>query len=332
MKTLTHRERLEACLSGDRPDRVPVALWRHFPVDDQTPEGLAAATSAFQRLYDFDFIKVTPPSSFCLKDYGVEDRWTGNSEGTRDYTKRAISDPAVWECLPILHPMRGGLGAQITCLKIISTQFDPQLPIIQTVFSPLAQAKNLIGGEMLLVHMRQFPDLLMSGLDRLTQTTINWLGELVRLGIDGIFYAVQHAQYGLLSEDEFIKFGMNYDLKVLHAAQSFWLNMTHIHGENVMFDLVSTYPTAVMNWHDRQAKPSLAEAQNRFTGISCGGLRRWETMVFGNPQDVIRESQEAMTATTGKRFILGTGCVLPIIAPHGNILAARQAVSAVDLP
>ena len=50
MKTLprTPRERLEACLSGRLLDRPPVALWRHFPVDDQTPDGLAAATIEFQ--------------------------------------------------------------------------------------------------------------------------------------------------------------------------------------------------------------------------------------------------------------------------------------------
>jgi hypothetical protein len=38
-KGLNHRARLEACLTGQIPDRAPVALWRHFPVDDQTPTG-----------------------------------------------------------------------------------------------------------------------------------------------------------------------------------------------------------------------------------------------------------------------------------------------------
>ena len=60
----THRERLQACLAGETPDRVPVALWRHFPVDDQSPETLAAATLHWQSVYDFDFVKVTPASSF----------------------------------------------------------------------------------------------------------------------------------------------------------------------------------------------------------------------------------------------------------------------------
>ena len=86
----THRERLETCLSDHILDRTPVALWRHFPVDDQTPEGLARAILAFQRTFDFDLVKVTPASSFCLKDWGSQDEWHGDTEGTCRYTHRVI--------------------------------------------------------------------------------------------------------------------------------------------------------------------------------------------------------------------------------------------------
>ncbi len=84
MASLSHKERMGACLK-DNPalDRPPVALWRHFPVDDQSPEGLAAAVLDFQSRYDFDLVKVTPASSFCLKDWGVDDVWEGSPEGTR---------------------------------------------------------------------------------------------------------------------------------------------------------------------------------------------------------------------------------------------------------
>ncbi len=38
---MNYRERMENCLAAEDTDRPPVALWRHFPVDDQTPGGLA---------------------------------------------------------------------------------------------------------------------------------------------------------------------------------------------------------------------------------------------------------------------------------------------------
>ena len=99
----SHRARLEECISGGLPDRPPVALWRHFPVDDQDPGRLATATAAFQRSFDLDFIKVTPASSFCLLDWGARDVWNGAVEGTREYSaQRVISEPEDWGRLPIL--------------------------------------------------------------------------------------------------------------------------------------------------------------------------------------------------------------------------------------
>jgi uroporphyrinogen decarboxylase len=56
----TKRERLKAALAGEVADRPPFALWRHFPVDDQSPDALTASVLVFQREFDCDFIKVTP--------------------------------------------------------------------------------------------------------------------------------------------------------------------------------------------------------------------------------------------------------------------------------
>lgn len=320
----THRSRLEACLAGQKADRPPVALWRHFPVDDQSPDGLAAAAAAFQRTFDFDLIKVTPTSSFCIKDWGVEDRWAGNPEGTRDYTRRAVHQPEDWASLSPLDPLKGHLGAQLACLKLLTGEFSPHTPVIQTIFSPMSQAKNLVGPGSLLVHMRQNPELLHEGLQRITDTTIRFLEEAVKTGIDGVFYAVQHGQYGLLTSGEFDEFCRAYDLQVLEAAQGLWLNLLHLHGEAVMFDQVLDYPVQIINWHDRHTSPTLAEARQRFNGAVCGGLRQWETMLLGTPESVRAEAVDAFNQTGGERFILGTGCVLPTTAPYGNIMAARK--------
>ncbi len=322
---LSHRARLEACLAGEAADRAPVALWRHFPVDDQTPDGLAASTAAFQHAYDFDLIKVTPSSSFCIKDWGVSDRWAGNPEGTRDYTGRAIHVAADWERLKPLDPRQGHLGQQLECLRLLTGEFRGQVPVLQTIFSPMSQAKNLVGPADLLVHMRRHPDALHAGLRQITQTTLAFLAEAMKTGIDGIFFAVQHAQYGLLSTAEFVEFCRPYDMQILEAARGLWLNLLHLHGSEVMFDQVLDYPFDVLNWHDRQTPPTLADAKTRFPGVVCGGLRQWETMVLGDPVQVRAEAADAIRATGGTRFILGTGCVLPTTAPRGNILAARRA-------
>ena len=323
---MNHRERIEACISGGAVDRPPVALWRHFPVDDQSPDHLAEATINFQKTFDFDLVKVTPASSFCVKDWGVRDEWRGASEGTREYTVRAIRQPEDWLKLPVLDPTRGYLAAQLACLRFVIRELGPEVPVIQTIFNPLSQAKYLVGKEMLLVHLRQAPEAVHAGLKTITASTQRFIDALIDTGISGIFYAVQHAQYGLMSREEYLEFGKAYDLQALKSSEGLWLNMLHLHGEHVMFDLVADYPVDVINWHDQDTYPSLAEGKERFSGVVCGGLKRELTMVLGTPESVAAEAKAALEATSGERFILGTGCVVPTTAPRANLLAARKSV------
>ncbi len=322
---ITHRERIEACIAGEVLDRPPVALWRHFPVDDQHPITLASAVLTFQRTYDFDFVKVTPSSSYCLVDWGARDEWRGNPEGTRDYTYRVIQNPDDWAVLPLLDPERGALGAELETLKLLMQELEPETPILQTIFSPLSQAKNLVGGSELLIHMRRFPDALHSGLERITETTRRYIEAVRRTGVTGIFYAVQHAQYGLLAAEEFATFGRHYDLQVLEIAREMGLRLLHLHGLDVMFDAVSDYPVNMLNWHDRETDPSLSLGSKRFPGAVCGGIKT-HTLVYGAPDQVRQEALEAIQSTEGSHFILGTGCVTPVIAPYGNLMAVRQSV------
>jgi len=47
------RERLQRTIAGEPVDRPPVALWRHWPVDDQTPEGLAEFATNVTNWHEF---------------------------------------------------------------------------------------------------------------------------------------------------------------------------------------------------------------------------------------------------------------------------------------
>ncbi len=203
MAEMTRPERLAATVAGEPVDRPAVALWRHFPGDDQRPADLAAATLMWQRQWDWDFIKVSPASSFCLVDWGAEDRWVGGDEGNREYTRRAVTHPSDWTHLAPLDPGRGALGRQIECLRRIGEGAGDEVPFIQTIFSPLAQAKNLAGQERLIVHLRQAPESVRAGLEVIAETTVRFLEAAKATGIAGIYYAVQLANYGLLSEAEY---------------------------------------------------------------------------------------------------------------------------------
>ena len=319
---MNKRERLEAAIAGHSTDRVPVALWRHFPGDDQDPASLAAATIAFQRRWDFDFVKVTPASSFQIKDWGVQDEWRGNTEGTRHYTQRPIGRASDWRNLKGLDARSGALGTQLNCLKMI-VEALPGVPVIQTVFSPLAQMKNL-GGERLLIDLRQNTADFKAALETITQSTLAFVREIASTGAAGVFYAVQHATSSLLSAAEFAEFGRAYDLRILEATRDYWLNVMHVHGDNIYFDAVADYPVQVWNWHDRETGPSLKDGLAKIAGAACGGIARDTVMLCGQPEAVRQQVADAVAQTSGRRYIVGTGCVTMIPTPEVNIRTAIE--------
>ena len=322
------RERLQAALQGEPVDRPPVALWRHFPVDDQRPEDLAAAVLEWQTLYDWDFVKVTPESGYGLKGWGLQDEWRGEPEGTRQTTQYVIQHPEDWLTLKPLDPQVGTLGEALRALELIRDGLKGRTPFIQTLFSPISQARKLVGADKLPVHLRQHAADLKAGLATITQTTLSFLEAARRTGIDGIFFAMQLASPRIFSSAEYREFGEPYDRQILDAAKAgMWLNVVHLHGDDVLFDLAARYPAQVINWHDRETPPGLAEGQKKFAGAVCGGIRQWATMVLGAPDQVRAEARRAIKETWGRRFIFGTGCVTPITAPRANLRAARDSVS-----
>jgi uroporphyrinogen decarboxylase len=325
---MNKRERLEKAINGEAVDRVPVALWRHFPGDDQRSADLARSVIEFQKTYDWDFVKVTPANNASVTDYGLQDEWRGNVDGTREVTKRVIKKSLDWTELRSLDPSRGELAKHLESLRMINDGLaDSDVPIIATVFSPLTQAKHLAGNTLLLRHLRTYPDRLKSALNVLTENTLRFIDALKRLSISGVFYAVQHASYDVLSEDEYRNFGVPYDMKILESlSPKWWFNVMHLHGQTPMFKLCGNYPVQVVNWHDRETEPDLAIGKTLVRGAVCGGLSQWDDLHQSTPAALRETIREAINKTNGRRFILSTGCVSLVTTPLSNLRTVRQSV------
>lgn len=327
---MNKRERLEKTIAGEATDRVPVALWRHFPGDDQRAADLAQSVVEFQRTYDWDLVKVTPASTYCVLDYGVQDEWRGAIEGNREVTKYVVKRSLDWTELRVLDPLRGELGKYLECLRMVTdglTDSSHEAPVLATIFSPLSHAKKLAGQELLLRQLRTHPDRLRSGLNSITESVLRFIDALRRLPIAGIFYAMQHASFDIMSQAEYEAFGVPYDLKILESLpDKWWLNMLHLHGDAPMFELVSSYPAQVLNWHDRHTKPDLPQGKTLFRGAVCGGLAQWEDLHQGTPASIGNTARDSIAQTAGRRLILSTGCVMLVTTPLSNARATRQVV------
>jgi uroporphyrinogen decarboxylase len=324
---MTHRERIEAAIRGEKPDRVPIALWRHFPVEDQTAEGLAQATIAFQKKYEFDLVKVTPASGYPAEAWGAELQPTNNAEGTRKYLHRPVQNPEDWHELKTLDATQGVFERELRALELIRQGMGHNIHVLQTIFSPLTIAKQL-SGDLVLEHLRRHPSDLKAGLRTITQTTARFALACLEHGADGIFFATQLARHDLLLHEEYREFGVEYDLPILDSVRDRTkITVLHLHGINPMFDLTSVYPVQIVNWHDRETHPSLAEGQRLFgKGALLGGLHRSSTLPHGTPSQVQAQARDALQQAGNSRIILGAGCVTLLTTPEANIQAVKAAV------
>lgn len=324
MTAFDKRRRLEAAIAGEPTDRLPVALWRHWPGDDQDAAALAAAHLKWQQDYDWDILKVSPASSYSVVDWGVVDRWEGHIEGTRVYERRPITRVEDWAGLRPLDPTQGMLGTQLEALRLVGQGVGETVPFLLTVFSPLSQAKHMAANDRLLSHLRHHPDVLHEALETITTTTIRTIEAARATGISGIYYAIQHANDALLNREEYLTFGRPYDLRILEAATGLWGNIIHLHGDRVMFDLIAAYPVPILNWHDRDSAVSLRDGLAQFPGAASGGVSQW-TIHQESPDAMLAEISDAIAQTGGRRLILGTGCVTMVTTPTRNLRAFRQA-------
>ncbi|HXF60471.1 MAG TPA: uroporphyrinogen decarboxylase family protein [Caldilineaceae bacterium] len=324
--TMNHWERIEAALKGQDVDRVPVSLWRHWPGDDETAQGLANAMLRWQQTYDFDLIKFMPTGMYGVHDWGTETIYNPGFRGNRIAVKPGVTDAAQWPKLARLDPRQGAYGQEVEAIRLAAAELKDSVPILQTIFSPLTTAVKL-AGERAYADLRARPELLKAGLEIITDVTIRFTQACLEAGAHGVFFATQNATYRLLSEAEYREFGLHYDLQVLNAIRGQTrLNMLHVHGEDIMFDLAATYPVEMINWHDRITWPALKEAQSRFNGALVGGIDDRVTIVEGPIEKIRWQARDAIEQTGGRRLIVGPGCVIPTNTPDAHVRAVIETV------
>jgi len=321
---MDHWQRIEAAIAGTATDRVPVALWRHFPVDDQDPGKLAAHTLAYQRAWDFDLVKFMPSGTYGIEDWGAKTAFEGLENGARVVTQVGLQAPEDWRRLAKLDVRKGVYGAQNAALATAAKELKGTAPILQTVFSPLTTARKL-AGEPTLQHLRQHPDALEAGLKTITEVTIAFGEEALKAGAHGFFFATQLATTDVLTPAEYDRFGKRWDLAFFDAFKGRTrVDMLHLHGMNPMFDELSGYPVGLVNWHDRLTPPTLKAAAGRFKGALVGGVEELGLLVKGSEAEVRAQARDAIEQTGGRRLLLGPGCVAGIAAPEQNIRAVIE--------
>ncbi len=322
------RERLERALADEAVDRVPAALWRHFPGDDQRYTDLARSIIDYQYDYNWDFVRAMPSRSFLVSDYGVSDAWRGDARGISEISKRTVRRSLDWTELRPLAPDRGALAQQVECLRMVGKALQSDdTPLVQTIYSPLAQAAQLAGRQKLLRDLRLRPDRLRSGLTQLTESTMRFIAALAKLdSVAGIFLVTEFASHDIMSEAEYASIALPHIRNILAGLPGhWWLNIVQVAGASPMLGLIDELPIQALNWDIQAAGTALEAARNTYSSAICGGLSD-DDLLLGTPSLLRSAIQQAFRQCKSRRLIIGgSGCGL-ITTPLSNIRAVRSAV------
>ena len=336
-------ERVKAVIEGKEVDRVPASVWMHVSDKDQDSRSLAETMVDFNLKYDFDFIKMMPFGAYTTPDWGAKLDIFCNKFEEVEIAAPGIVDVEDYYGIDVLPATYGTWGRTLQLAQWVGKELAKKgasdTPYIQTIFSPTSTLKKLTNNKAF-ADMVEHPEAVHHALEVITETTINFINANIEVGVSGVFFATQCATYDLMTDIGFAEFCKPYDLRVINAFKDkTWFNVLHVHGSNTMFETVCNYPLPVINWHDRQDGPTMAEASKLCDKIFLGGLREGPAIVNGRlvydsimaqdgetPDSIEAHIHEVMDAMDGKRLMIGPGCVADPHSSEENIRAVRNAV------
>ncbi|MEW5994157.1 MAG: uroporphyrinogen decarboxylase family protein [Candidatus Zixiibacteriota bacterium] len=332
MEKLSHRDRIQAIITGDKPDRFAASFWRHFYHREHYAQGAAEAMLWFQKKFDWDFVKINPRADYHVEDWGLKQKWSHDELKKHQKTHFPINRLEDWEDIRQLEPTAPVLAEHLKVVSLVRKGAGKDVPVLMTVFTPLAIAGRMVPDrQMLVTYLREAPEIIERTLEVITLTFVKFVEELRNAGADGLFFATtQWASSDMITWEEYRRFGVPFDLQVIKAAGDDALNLFHVCSSNNFLKELSAidYRSQLYNWDS--ADPTnlpLDKAYDQLKGKTLvGGVDQRGWLLQSSAGEVGHQIQKIMSTHDSNRVIIGPGCSVPPQAPLENLRAIREAL------
>ena len=312
-------------------DRPPVGAWGHTYAEEWKPEALAAITVERANQFRWDFVKFQPRASCFAEAFGSVYEPAGHRLKGPILISPAVPDTEAWASLELVNP--DALDDQVKAIGLAAKELGPDVPVIQTVFSPITIGGYLVGKSQsqILREMRLNPDLVGAALEKVADALVEFSKRSIHAGAAGVFYAISgYAGRKVMKETEYRELALPLDRRVLdRLPKQAWFNVVHLCGSNLNFGLAKDLPSHVVSWSiHNQGNPSLVEGRHIAGRAVMGGLGQRASLVYGPPSEVEAEARRAVAATGGRGLLLAPGCSVPPRVRDINLAAMAAAVAA----
>jgi uroporphyrinogen decarboxylase len=288
------------------PSMIPAAFFIHFPQSYRRGQAAVDMHLAYFRHTGMDFVKIQYELTF---PHHPE-----------------IQTPDDWAAMPLYG--REFFQDQLDVVRGIIDDAGDEALVIQTLYSPFMSAGHTTSDAIITKHIKTAPGKVKQGLDIITESTLWFIRECIKLGIDGFYASTQggesHRFAGTSLFSEIIK---PYDLAVMEEINlACPFNILHICDYNGGYDDLTPfldYPGDVVTYPLKLGNRNLSpqEVSQLFRRPIMGGLDRHGIIATGT-QEEIRVLVHNLLQDTPARFILGADCTLPGDINWDNIKAA----------
>ena len=344
-------ERIRAMVEGKPVDRIGVAAWYHMPLLDHVPKDFAKGIINSCEMMKWDICKIQYHGKYF--DNAMGNTYIPSTSATSLFgpvTDYAVYHPKMFRDLKMPSLKTGPLARELELTKRIQDELKGKLPILPTIFSPLGTARDLYGGlffpQYIKAAIQYHPEDVHKGLEIIAEATQMFLDELLKMGVDGIFFAEAFASTDDMDRPTHEEFSTKYDLPILQSTVGkTWFNMLHVHGyKNLRFNEYEElgYPVQAYNWEDRVSDPthepmSLKMVRQMTDKILMGGVEFWHDF---NSETNDREAVKAVIKARlvdaleqlgpdDKKFIFTPGCSVKMHVPEYRMWLMHEVVEEV---
>src|SRR5207247_5591222 len=179
-------ERVTGALGGQKVDRVPFAVWRHFyPDENEGPAKLAETTIAFTKRHQLDLIKYNPRAHYHAEPWGTRYRY--GKDGHPVLERYAVRKPEDWARIGRKSVREPAFQELLSGMRLVR-EVLPDTPLVATIFTPLGVLERLAGAERVLADLRAHTDAVVAALDAVAETFAELAAACIEYA-DGIFLA-----------------------------------------------------------------------------------------------------------------------------------------------
>src|SRR5262249_55538097 len=227
------------------------------------------------RRFRWDWVKLNPRKHYHVEPWGVRYAYSGVPDEKPTLSAYPVHAPADWDRIGEVAEDAGALGEQLDAVRRLRAALPADVPMIQTVFTPLAILAELTEPkESLRAALDAEPERIERAIEAVTRTFERYVRAVMRAGADGIYLAtVDWGARPFVTPAVLRRWSRPYDLRLLAAAGESPYHALHVCKAVPLLSEFADYPVGAFSWDATQpGNPSLQDGLSLVPGAVMGGI------------------------------------------------------------